>query len=492
MADPKAKMSPRTKKVIVYSGMGAAAVGAFFLMTAQAPKVEPRREPEQTGLLGGADTRTAGLEGLSRRLQEVEAQVDQRSADPATTQQLNELSSTATRLQATLERQDALILDLQKQLADAKKAASVVVAPVAENGASTAAPGASATTDPAAAGSKTAAVMAEAAGANPGTTGLPSTPESRAEYRRRLVDGMNLAGEEVYAQPVETLYAIPPVVAATTPITPKIVSHEPVRPPPVAPATPTPAPAAAAEAAEIADAEPEDPMELIPDLRIAAGSVMSAFLLTGLDAPTGSKADANPIPVLMRIKLEARMPNYAYADVMDCHLIGAAYGDLASERVNIRGEKVSCTLHNGQVFDGSTKFFVTGEDGKNGIRGRLVNRSGKMLARTAYASIAQGITGVLASKAGGTTVNLGGAGGTAGTGENVSLGTAFGSNAATTAGQGFQRLGDYYMNLAEQTFPVIEISNGRWVDVVLTDTMEVKFLRGSPYAAAGGMGVALK
>lgn len=492
MADPKAKMSPRTKKVIVYSGMGAAAVGAFFLMTAQAPKVEPRREPEQTGLLGGADTRTAGLEGLSRRLQEVEAQVDQRSADPATTQQLNELSSTATRLQATLERQDALILDLQKQLADAKKAAPVVVAPVAENGASTAAPGASATTDPAAAGSKTAAVMAEAAGANPGTTGLPSTPESRAEYRRRLVDGMNLAGEEVYAQPVETLYAIPPVVAATTPITPKIVSHEPVRPPPVAPATPTPAPAAAAEAAEIADAEPEDPMELIPDLRIAAGSVMSAFLLTGLDAPTGSKADANPIPVLMRIKLEARMPNYAYADVMDCHLIGAAYGDLASERVNIRGEKVSCTLHNGQVFDGSTKFFVTGEDGKNGIRGRLVNRSGKMLARTAYASIAQGITGVLASKAGGTTVNLGGAGGTAGTGENVSLGTAFGSNAATTAGQGFQRLGDYYMNLAEQTFPVIEISNGRWVDVVLTDTMEVKFLRGSPYAAAGGMGVALK
>ena len=48
------------------------------------------------------------------------------------------------------------------------------------------------------------------------------------------------------------------------------------------------------------------------------------------------------------------------------------------------------------------------------------------------------------------------------------------------------------MNLAEQTFPVIEISNGRWVDVVLTDTMEVKFLRGSPYAAAGSMGVALK
>ena len=489
MANPKSKLSPRVKKGLVYGGMGAAAVGAFFLMTAQAPKVEPRREPEQTGLLGGADTRTAGLEGLSRRLQEVEAQVDQRSVDPATTQQLNELTGTATRLQATLERQDAMIVELQKQLADAKKSAPAVVAPVAESGGSTAAPAA---TDPDAAGSKTAAVMAEAAGANPGTTGLPSTPESRAEYRRRLADGMNLAGEETYAQPVETLYAIPPVVATTTPITPKIVSHEPVRPPPVAPATPTPAPAAAAEAAEIADAEPEDPMELIPDLRIAAGSVMSAFLLTGLDAPTGSKADANPIPVLMRIKLEARMPNYAYADVMDCHLIGAAYGDLASERVNIRGEKVSCTLHNGQVFDGSTKFFVTGEDGKNGIRGRLVNRSGKMLARTAYASIAQGITGVLASKAGGTTVNLGGAGGTAGTGENVSLGTAFGYNAATTAGQGFQRLGDYYMNLAEQTFPVIEISNGRWVDVVLTDTMEVKFLRGSPYAAAGSMGVALK
>lgn len=488
MADPKSKMSPRTKKALVYGGMGAAAIGAVFIMTAQTPKVEPLRQPEQTGLLGGADTRTAGLEGLSRRLQEVEAQVDQRT-DPVTTQQLNELATTASRLQATLERQDAMIVDLQKQLADAKAAP---VAPPLTAGASSPASEAATLVPEGAEGSKTAAVMAEAAGAqaNLGTTGVPSTPESRAEFRRRLADGMNLAGEETYAQPVETLYATSPVVASNSMVAPKIVSHEPVRPPPVIPAAAPPA-APVAEPAEIA-AEPEDPMELVPDLRIAAGSVMSAFLLTGLDAPTGSKADANPIPVLMRIKLEARMPNYAYADVMDCHLIGAAYGDLASERVNIRGEKVSCTLHNGQVFDGSTKFFVTGEDGKNGIRGRLVNRSGKMLARTAYASIAQGLTGVLASKTGGTTVNLGGAGGTAGTGENVSLGSAFGTSAASTAGQGFQRLGDYYMDLAEQTFPVIEISNGRWVDVVLTDTMEVKFLRGSPYAAAGSMGVALK
>ena len=55
MANPKSKLSPRVKKGLVYGGMGAAAVGAFFLMTAQAPKVEPRREPEQTGLLGGAE-----------------------------------------------------------------------------------------------------------------------------------------------------------------------------------------------------------------------------------------------------------------------------------------------------------------------------------------------------------------------------------------------------------------------------------------------------
>lgn len=481
MAEPR-KMTPRTKKVLVWSGMGAAGVAAFFLMNMQADKAEPLREPEQTGLLGSADTRAAGLEGLSQRVQELENELAQRT-DPQVLGQLRDLSGKAETLERKVSTQNQQIQSLQRDLRAARDALAAgspgegsSAGPVGSSAAST--PDGPSTSD------------AEPA-RNPGTTGRPSTPESRAALREELARGLNLASEEVYARPVETLYAAPPMVTTSAPVAPQIVSHAPPQPAPL-PQAPVQI-AARQKAAQEAEewAEPSDSMERIPDLRVAAGSVLSAYLLTGLDAPTGSRADSNPIPVLMRIKIEARMPNYAHADVMDCHLIGAAYGDLASERVNIRGEKVSCTLDNGQVFDGQTKFFVTGEDGKNGIRGRLVNRSGKMLARTAYASIAQGVTGVLAGKTGGTTVNLG-TGGTPADAAGASLGGLFGQNAGATAGQGFQRLGDYYMELAEQTFPVIEIANGRWVDVVLTDTMEVKFLRGSAYAAPGSSGVVYK
>lgn len=189
---------------------------------------------------------------------------------------------------------------------------------------------------------------------------------------------------------------------------------------------------------------------------------MTAMLLTGLDAPTGARAQSQPVPVLMRIKKEAVMPNYAWADVKECHLLGSAYGDLASERVNIRGETVSCVLADNSAVDGKVKFFVTGEDGKNGVRGTLVSRSGRVLASAAGAALAQGLLSSLQDQSAESVFLGGGSGG----GE---------SGAISGASAGFDLLTEYYLDLAEQTFPVIEISNGRWVDVVLTEMLTVKF-----------------
>lgn len=205
----------------------------------------------------------------------------------------------------------------------------------------------------------------------------------------------------------------------------------------------------------------------IPDLEVPAGSILSAFLLTGMEAPSGTRSEKNPLPVLMRIKLDAIMPNYARADVKECHLLGSAVGELATQRIQVRGETVSCILADNSALEGSVKFFLADNDGKAGLRGKLVTRSGQMLSRAAGAALAQGLSGALTagvSSGSGTSVNLGG--------------QSIASGAMQGAADGFDMLTEYYISLAEETFPVIEVPNGRWVDVILTEKMTIKFLRG--------------
>ena len=228
---------------------------------------------------------------------------------------------------------------------------------------------------------------------------------------------------------------------------------------------PQQAPVIPAPEIRIYAAEREEPKEAsfvsqLPDLQIPAGSIISAYLLTGLDAPTGTRAASQPVPVLMRIKKESILPNYALADVEDCHLLGGAFGDLGSQRVNIRGEVISCILRDNSAVEGSVKFFVAGEDGKNGLKGRLVSRAGRVLAAASAAALTQGLLNSLDE----TST------------ESIVLGTSSGpSGAISGASQGFDLLTEYYLDLAEQTFPVIEVVNGRWVDVVLTEMLTIKW-----------------
>ena len=68
-------------------------------------------------------------------------------------------------------------------------------------------------------------------------------------------------------------------------------------------------------------------------------------------------------------------------DIARCHVTGAGYGQLASERAHVRLERIACVLRSGDVIDTKIKGYVAGEDGKTGIRGRLVSKQGKILSR---------------------------------------------------------------------------------------------------------------
>ena len=248
--------------------------------------------------------------------------------------------------------------------------------------------------------------------------------------------------------------------------------------PPSPPASAETSPAAAEPADSIRTFSPEGEMpeggpapgEALLNW-IPSGSFVPGVLLSGLDAPAGTSASRNPHPVLIHLTDVSSLPNAARLGVSGCRVTGAGYGQMSSERAYVRLERMSCSLVSGDVVDVGVRGYVAGEDGKTGIRGRLVSRRGRLLSRGILAGFSAGLGEALESAnsstgitAGGTTVTAVGGGGTkdlarAGVGGGV--------------GEAGRLLAEYYLRLAEEVFPVIEIDAGRRVDVVVTEGTEL-------------------
>ncbi len=402
MLTQKKSLSPKMKKALIYGGIAVFGLGLIYNMTLQTVQKETLRDPESISLTGNANTRAVSIEGLNRRLTDLEA--GGQSGETALEQDVNHLRAQVTALTRSIET-----LRSSQQLA-IDQAVEEALADVA---------------------------------VQPAT--VPREPSPRETDAPVPELGENPPPAPAH-QRVASIYVTPRAPATDDPGS--------------QPGTPElPAPKIRIYAAERPEPESPDLAAGLPDVHLPAGSILAAYLLTGLDAPTGTRAASQPVPVLMRIKTEAILPNHALADVTECHLLGAAYGDLGSQRVNIRGETVSCVLRDKTAIEGNVKFFVTGEDGKNGIKGRLVSRAGRVLAAAAGAALTQGL---LASLDDTST-------------ESIFLGGTSSSGAIAGASQGFDLLTEYYLDLAEQTFPVIEIINDRWVDVVLTEMLTIKW-----------------
>jgi conjugal transfer pilus assembly protein TraB len=191
-------------------------------------------------------------------------------------------------------------------------------------------------------------------------------------------------------------------------------------------------------------------------------SFTRGILLGGLDAPTGGQAQSNPHPVLIRLSDNSVLPNRFRAEYRECFVIAAGYGDISSERAYLRTETLSCVRDDGSTLEVKIQGSVYGEDGKVGMRGRLVTKQGQILANALLAGLASGLGQGLATASG--TFSTSAFGTIATTSGSDALRTGLG----TGTGRALDRLAQYYIKLAEQTFPVIEVDAGRTIDVVVT------------------------
>ena len=134
--------------------------------------------------------------------------------------------------------------------------------------------------------------------------------------------------------------------------------------------------------------------------------------------------------------------------------------------------------HDGATLEVRIQGSVYGEDGKVGMRGRLVTKQGQMLANALLAGVVSGIgQGVATASTSYSTSALGTIATTSGS-------DAFRAGIGSGVGKALDRLASYYVKLAENTFPVIEIDAGREIDVVITKGVRIDV----PLTAAAAAG----
>jgi len=207
---------------------------------------------------------------------------------------------------------------------------------------------------------------------------------------------------------------------------------------------------------------------------LPAGSIVSGTLITGLDAPTSNSAKGNPHPALVRIKTESILPNRYRADLRECFMIVSGYGDMSSERAYLRTETLSCINSDGEAMETSLESFAVGEDGKAGVRGRLVTKTGQLLAKSTMAAFISSASDVFGSSPIPTISTS--ASGTMPFQQALSD-DAVQSAAMQGTGKAMERIADYYMDMADQIFPILEIDAGREIDLILNSGVEIKFDR---------------
>jgi len=238
-----------------------------------------------------------------------------------------------------------------------------------------------------------------------------------------------------------------------------------------------------AEPAKKEDAEASKKKK--PDLFLPTGTMLHGVLLSGLYAPTGVNARKDPFPVVLRVQDEAIMPNLRRADLRECFLTLSGYGDLSSERALLRGETMSCIANDDSVIEAKFPGYAVGEDGKAGIRGKLITRNGKTLRNAMLAGFASGIGDAFKSNSV-PKLDISSDGST--TYQAAFSTRTLNNGLFNGASEALNRLADYYMSLAEQTFPVIEVNAGRDVTVTLTQGTELTTVRNPDGSASEGRG----
>jgi conjugal transfer pilus assembly protein TraB len=203
------------------------------------------------------------------------------------------------------------------------------------------------------------------------------------------------------------------------------------------------------------------------DNTIPAGAFAEAILLGGVDASTSIQASSDPRPILLRLTDPGTLPRRFKSDLYGCHVLAASYGDISSERVFMRLEKLSCVERKtGEVMEMNIKGYVAGEDGRAGIRGSIVDRAGVNMRNAMMGGFFSSVGKFLGQARSPLLFSP-----STGLAEQNPLTTndILKQSAGNGMSGALDKYADFYIKRAEQMQPVIQVAAGRKVDIVFTE-----------------------
>lgn len=212
------------------------------------------------------------------------------------------------------------------------------------------------------------------------------------------------------------------------------------------------------------DEDAEKPRYKFP--YIPSGSFSPSVTIEGADANASVTGANDTAPMELRITGVTRMPNDQTVDLTGCFVTLAAYGDVSSERAEVRTRSLSCII-DGETIDQQIKGHVSFK-GKNGIKGEVVMRNGEVLGWAWTAGFVDGLGGGM-QQLSQTQVGVG-ATASPGIGDVLKGGIGGGSSKAANT------LSEYYIKRAEQYHPIIPIGARNEVELVFNDGFQLKTL----------------
>lgn len=205
-------------------------------------------------------------------------------------------------------------------------------------------------------------------------------------------------------------------------------------------------------------------------------SFASAKVIVGVDASAGVNSQTDPLPVVLRVTGPARSVyqngRLLTTKIEGCLVNGAARGELSSEKVYVKLQKMTCPQPGGRYAVSEVKGFIA-FGGKTGVRGRVVSREGSLAMQAFLAGLVSGGGNALntAFNQPLASISTDGDGGTNRTPNFGSVGLrALGGGAAESG----KDVSKYLIERAEQYQPVIEMPTGIDVEIVFLEGVYVR------------------
>lgn len=199
---------------------------------------------------------------------------------------------------------------------------------------------------------------------------------------------------------------------------------------------------------------------------IPAGAFAKAVLLGGVDASTSVQSQSDPRPVLLRVVDHGNLPRRFQSDLKACHILASSYGDLSSERVFMRLEKLTCTERlTGEISETQVAGYVVGEDGRAGIRGVVADRAGPVLRDSMVGGFLSGVGQFFSLQQQKTDFPAS----PFAAPQAIAPGQLLTAGAASGVSKALDKYADFYIKRLEQLQPVLQVAAGRLVDIVFTE-----------------------